>query len=64
MAFVEHKECRVCQQVTRHCNGKCSDCESRKRREELNKWQSMSYDERLDDLRKRVESLEAGPLRF
>jgi len=54
MALVEHKACPVCQQVQQFVNGKCTACEARKYREELHAWNSMSYDDRLNDLRKRV----------
>ena len=64
MAFVEQKLCPVCETVTHHCNGKCSNCTDRKNRERLHAWRAMSYDDRLEDLRKRVESIEAGPPRY
>lgn len=64
MAFVETKDCPVCEAPTSHTNGKCNICEDRKRRAKLHAWKLMSYDGRLDDLRKRVEALEAGPTRY
>ena len=61
MAYIETKSCPVCQEVRRFTNGVCNECRHRRKREELHKWNSMSYDARLDDLRKRVEKLEQGP---
>jgi hypothetical protein len=62
--YLENKECPVCQKVTAFHNGLCSECEARKRREKEHKWQSMSYDDRLTDLLRRVEGLEQGPPRY
>ena len=64
MAFIEKKECPVCQKVQNFVNGRCCECETRKYREKLNHWQSMSYDDRLLDLLKRVRDLEKGPPRY
>lgn len=58
--FLEHKECPVCQKDTAHHNGACSECAERRNREYLHKWNCMSYDDRLKDLRERVERLERG----
>lgn len=64
MAFVETKDCPVCETPTTHTNGMCNDCVARKHREKLHAWKIMSYDDRLEDLRKRVESLEQGEPRY
>lgn len=64
MALIENKDCPVCESEQQFINGKCVACDSRKRRADLHKWNSMSYDARLTDLRKRMETLEAGPPRY
>lgn len=64
MAYVEQKECKVCQKITYHTNGKCNDCKHRGYLKKVHKWDAMSYDDRLTDLRKRMEELEAGPPRY
>lgn len=61
MFLEQNKYCYVCEGNHDFHNDQCTECASRARREYLNKWQSMSYDDRLDNLRKRVEELERGP---
>ena len=64
MAYVENKECLICDKVTEFINGKCTECIAREVRAKANKWKSMSYDDRLLDLLQRVEKLERGEPRY
>jgi predicted ATP-dependent serine protease len=61
MARVTSNHCRVCENKTTHINGKCSSCFERKERERIASWNSLTTEEKLQDLRKRVEKLERGP---
>lgn len=58
MAFVREEHCSVCNRETQHCNGKCSECAKKKRNAEVAAWEIQSVEEKLTDLRKRVEHLE------
>lgn len=64
MAFINDSYCCRCERVTSHINGGCSICNERNERERIGKWNALTIDEKLSDLRKRVESLEQGPMRF
>lgn len=47
-----------------HTNTKCNICNEREERERVAKWNVQTVDEKLQDLRKRVESLERDPIRY
>jgi hypothetical protein len=64
MALVRDEYCTPCGQRRRFINGKCSACVDRKRREELAVWLSKTTEEKLLDLHRRVQVLEAGPPRY
>jgi hypothetical protein len=58
MAFISNDYCKDCETITQHINGVCSKCYERKEKVRIFEWNSMTVDERLIDLRKRVENLE------
>lgn len=60
MALIRNQFCRKCEQDTRHCNDKCTECAKREYRERVGAWNALTVDERLQDLRRRVEELEKG----
>lgn len=64
MALVREDYCQPCAEQRRFINGKCCVCADRKRREELAAWLSKTPDEKLLDLHRRVQVLEAGPARY
>lgn len=64
MALVRDDYCHPCAAQRRFLNGKCVTCSDRKRREELAAWLSKTADEKLLDLHRRVQVLEAGPARY
>ena len=64
MAFVRDEYCGKCEKVTTHTNSKCNNCEAREYREETAKWNAQTTDEKLQDLRRRVEKLEYGPAQY
>ena len=53
--------CQHCERETRHHDCQCTVCAERKRKEYLMAWNAMSVDERLSDLRRRIEQVERGP---
>ena len=61
MAFIQMKYCSRCEKETQHCNGVCPVCSERSERERIALWNALTVDEKLSDLRKRVEKLERGP---
>lgn len=61
MAFVQEKYCNRCEKTTIHTNTKCNICHKREERERIAIWNSQTVDEKLQELRQRVERLEAGP---
>lgn len=64
MAFIENKYCPRCERCEVFCNGKCNFCKNREYIQETAAWNALSADEKLQDLRKRIEKLEQGPLRY
>ena len=64
MAFVEIKHCDRCEKVTHHVNRKCTDCSEREYREKTAAWNALTTDEKLQDMRRRIEKLEQGPMRY
>ena len=64
MAYVEFKICHICGKKTNYMNGNCSICEDRKTKDKIAKWNAQATVTKLNDLRKRVENLERGPIRF
>jgi hypothetical protein len=64
MAFVRDEHCYKCEQVTIHTNGKCNKCSEREYRQETAAWNAQSTDDKIQDLRRRVERLEHGPARY
>ena len=64
MAFINDSYCPHCERVTQHVNMGCVVCNERKERERIATWNALTTDEKLSDLRKRVEGLERGPTIF
>jgi hypothetical protein len=64
MAFLDFNYCFKCEKETQHINGNCLFCCERLDRERIAKWNAQTIDEKLSNLRKRIEELERGPMRF
>lgn len=61
MAFIRDEYCHRCERETQHCNNKCTVCREREYRERTAAWNAQTTDEKLQDIRKRLEALERGP---
>lgn len=64
MALVTDDYCAKCADRCRHINRQCVVCRDRRHRAELAAWLSQTADEKLLDLHRRVQALEAGPPRY
>ena len=64
MALVQQEYCPKCEKETQHVNRVCVYCGDRERRKKIASWNALTVNEKLQDLRRRVEKLEAGPLRY
>ena len=64
MAYINEAHCRTCKKTTTHQNGNCCICQFAKLQERIAKWNAQTTDDKLQDLRRRVETLEAGPPRY
>lgn len=62
--LVHDDYCLKCKKVTQHHDMDCSVCAAKEEKARVRKWRAMSIDKKLDDLRKRVEGLEQGPMRY
>ena len=64
MAFIHEAFCGRCNKRTQHNHGTCLDCRKRAYDEIVEEWNKLSLEEKLNDLRVRIEKLESGPTRF
>lgn len=64
MAFVRYQFCDKCAKETRHTNLHCNDCFSRENRNKIVTWEAQTIEEKLTDLRKRIEKLEQAPIKY
>jgi hypothetical protein len=64
MAYVSHESCFKCERTTQHINGDCVDCKGKEDRARIAAWNSQTIEEKLQDLRIRMERLERGPARY
>jgi hypothetical protein len=64
MVMARHSWCHVCRRDTLHHNGWCCHCEKLKEEAKVRAWESMSIEDKLTDLCKRIENLERGPARY
>lgn len=60
MALIQEIFCDVCNRNTWHQNGRCQDCAARDENLRIAAWEALSTEEKLQDLRRRVEALERG----
>ena len=58
MALIRDQFCHICNKLTEHVNSYCAVCMREDKRKRIDKWNAMTVDERLNDLRERVENLE------
>lgn len=56
--FINNQHCYECNKVTQHCNNKCSVCDKKEKRKIEAAWKSLSTDQKIEALRKRIEALE------
>ena len=61
MVCIREMKCLICQRRTTHYNGKCGICRDREEAMEQARWSHMTVEARLQELKTRVERLEAGP---
>jgi hypothetical protein len=64
MAFIENKYCSKCERYETFCNGVCNRCREREYIQRAASWNVLTVDEKLQDLRKRIEKLEQGEPRY
>ena len=58
MAIRRDEHCDICKKETTHSNGRCAECIIREAEERKAAWHKLSLDDKLEDLRKRIENLE------
>ena len=64
MAIIRHVYCTLCEDVKLHLNNECQVCAERKERERVAVWNALTVEEKMQDLRRRIEVLERGPARY
>lgn len=61
MALIQHRYCDRCESHQSIVNGYCAGCKQRKYIQDTAAWSALTQDEKLQDLRRRIEKLEQGP---
>jgi len=64
MAYIHQKYCHRCEKITTHNHLDCQLCKEKAHREKVAAWNAQTTEEKLQDLRKRVEKLERGPTKY
>jgi hypothetical protein len=64
MALIQDKYCYECKMETQHINWDCVKCMDRAKRVRIASWNALTVDERLHDIRERLEKLERGEARY
>jgi len=64
MVQVYETFCQTCNDSTPHYNGDCGRCAAKVREERIRMWNAQDVATKLNDLRERMERLEAGPPRY
>ena len=58
MAYITFGYCKKCEAQTQYVNGYCCACLQREEREKIAAWNALTVEEKLQDLRRRVDKLE------
>jgi hypothetical protein len=58
MVMAARQWCYECESETLHHNNKCTICAKREKDKARDKWNALTYDEKIEALVKRVERLE------
>jgi predicted amidophosphoribosyltransferase len=58
MAFIRDEFCYKCNKTSSHVNGRCSDCFEKSEKERIKQWESQTLEEKLTNIRERLETLE------
>lgn len=64
MAFIRAQYCTKCNKQTRHIDGECEECLDIFATKYLEKWSRQSLEDKLENLRERIERLEKGEIRY
>lgn len=64
MAFIQARYCAKCNKQTRHIDGECEECLNHFSTKELEKWNGQSLEDKIKNLRERIERLERGEIRY
>ena len=64
MVMAHYTWCPKCDMDTLHHNHECTICAERIRREERAVWLSLTAEEKIEKLLKRIEILERNPVRY
>lgn len=64
MALVQDHYCATCKETTQHINNECVVCMGEEKRLKELAWSKKTADEKIEDLRKRIEALEQKPAKY
>lgn len=56
--YLNIQHCFVCHEGTEHINNKCSICDKKEYQNHIDTWNALSLDEKLNNIRERLEQLE------
>lgn len=62
--YLSTEICLECGKLTMHHNNKCVECYDKEQKVLFEKWHKMTMQDQINELKKRIEKLEQGPMRF
>lgn len=58
MAYISREYCNECEQEVDMRNGRCPECSTRQKRQDVAVWQALTIEEKLLDIHKRLLRME------
>lgn len=56
MAYIDDQFCSECNQQRVHMNGVCVECDAKRRRNEKVRWDNLTLEQKVEELKRRIES--------
>jgi len=64
MAHISYEICNTCNSTTQHVNNKCCECLVKENKKRIHEWKSLSIEDKLENINKRLKKLERGETRY
>ena len=64
MVYLHESYCTDCGKLTKFRNSLCNNCEEKKKRIKVATWSVLTGEEKIEELKKRIEQLESKNVRY